>query len=185
MFLIWSLQMKLLKKSMISFAFALRLPVIIPAALHVHYISKTINSSEPTLVGVYALACRQSELAWAITAATIPCLRPFITATATNYGAPAEGPRTKTGTYGVHGSQQSASKISRNRSGRNPLASLTSRLRSQKQASSSSMPGDSIFEDQYVNRRAEASRHAGSIESGESQQMIILKNISYKVEPEE
>jgi len=184
-FLIYSLQMTLTKKMMVILAFAMRLPIIIPAAFHVHYLSVAFNSSNTTLVGVYAVACRQSELAWAITAATIPCLRPFITATATNYGAPAEGPRTKVGTYGVYGNQQSSNLSSRNRSSPNPLVGLTSKLRSRtqdKQVSSPDFQGDNAFENQYANNGAQASRDARSIESGESTQMIILKNVSYKVE---
>src|SRR5277367_6427110 len=125
--------MPLFKKSAIVFAFALRLPVIVPAVFRLHYLSEALNSSNFTLDITNEAVCKQVEISYAIIAATLPCLRPFMVATATNYGAPAEGHKTKTGSYGKpYGQSRSSNKSSRRNRNQSPagfsLNNLTRKL---------------------------------------------------------
>jgi hypothetical protein len=199
-YLLHALQMPLLKKSTIVFAFALRLPVIVPAALRLHYLSEALNSSNFTLDITYPAVCKQVEIAYAIIAATLPCLRPFMVATATNYGAPAEGHRTKTGSYGKayarSGSLNKPSQRDRNQSSTgfnltNLTRKLGSGLHSEKNTASSTVNGDNSARicgmDSYGEHTAtvvasHAPRDTRSIESSESKQMIIRKDVEYAVE---
>ncbi|KAK2790842.1 hypothetical protein FQN53_008666 [Emmonsiellopsis sp. PD_33] len=57
-----------------------RLRVILPAAFHLHYIKKLLDSADPTLIGSYVTICAQIELSYGIMANTIPCLKPFMAA---------------------------------------------------------------------------------------------------------
>jgi hypothetical protein len=192
--------MPLSKKAAILFAFALRLPVIVPAALRIHYLSDALNSPDFTLDVTYEIICKQSEISYAIIGATLPCLRPFMTATATNYGAPAEGHKTKQGSNGgIYGRSGSSDKASRG----NPnhghvglsLTSLTSKLgqrgHPEKHNGFPPMSGDyngpTYGIDSYGQHTATVvashpSRDAHSIDSSESKQMIIRKDVEYAVE---
>ena len=96
-------------------SFALRLPVIVPIIVRLHYLDDAFNSPNYTLLVTWAVVCKEVQICYAIIAATIPCLKPFMSAMATNYGAPAEGARTKTGTYGKNTYKKSGNqKESRN-----------------------------------------------------------------------
>jgi hypothetical protein len=192
--------MSLLKKSTVVLAFALRLAVIIPIAFRLHYLSGALDSSNFTLDITYAAVCKQVEIAYAIIAATLPCLRPFMVATATNYGAPAEGHKTKTGSYGKayarSGSSNKSSRGDRSQSqaGFN-LTNLTRKLGSgsqtEKNNTSSTANGDNsgpmYGTDSHGNHTAtvvasHTPRDTRSIESSESKQMIIRKDVEYAVE---
>jgi hypothetical protein len=61
--------------------------VIATAALQIHYQSQKLHSANPTLDGVAATICRQTEIFYAIMASTIPCLRPFLASFFTGFGA--------------------------------------------------------------------------------------------------
>jgi len=188
-FIVYPLQMTLYWKLVITSGFALRLPIIIPTVFRLHYLSVAFNSANPTLVGVTAVVCKQTEIAYAIISATIPCLRPFMTATSTNYGAPAEGARTTKGIgySGGYGHKNSYNASARSRRGQNPLSNLTSKLRSMtkdRQTSSLASHSAGTFEIQNSSNMVSASGDTRSIGSGQSTQMIILKNVSYTVEDE-
>jgi hypothetical protein len=192
--------MPLLKKATIVFAFALRLAVIVPIALRLHYLSEALNSSNFTLDITYEVVCKQVEIAYAIIAATLPCLRPFMVATATNYGAPAEGHKTKTGSYGKayarSGSSNKSSRGDRNQNQpgfnlTNLTQKLSSGLHSEKNNTSSTANGDNSGPaygvDSYGEHTAtvvasRAQRDTRSMESSESKQMIIRKDVEYAVE---
>lgn len=70
-----------------------------------HYVDFQILSSNPTLDGAITLIWTQVELDYSIIAATIPCLKPFMTAVNTQYGA-IEGPRS-TGSHGYGSDKRS------------------------------------------------------------------------------
>jgi hypothetical protein len=198
-YLLHALQMPLFKKSAIVFAFALRLPVIVPAAFRLHYLSEALNSSNFTLDITYEAVCKQVEISYAIIAATLPCLRPFMVATATNYGAPAEGHKTKTGSYGkAYARSGSSNKSSRrNRDQGSAGFSLTSfsrklgtGLHSEKN-NASTVDGDNSAHIRRMDSHGEHTatvvashmpRDTRSIESSESKQMIIRKDVEYAVE---
>lgn len=61
--------------------------MIATAALQIHYQSQKLHSPNPTLDGVAATICRQTEIFYAIMASTIPCLRPFLASFFTGFGA--------------------------------------------------------------------------------------------------
>lgn len=195
-YLLYALQMTIFKKSAVLTGFALRLPLVIPIALRLHYLSLALNSSNYTLQVTNAAICKQVEIAYSIVAATIPCLRPFMTATATHYGAPAEGPRTKQGTYGAYGKSSNSSTSQKKQERRNggfQLASLTSRLspgRGNASKMNSSQPSQLRNGlDTYGNHTASVvagggsrARDTQSVGSTESKQMIIRKDVDYSVE---
>ncbi len=100
-YLVWDLQLPWINKITVVIAFALRLAIVAPIALHLHYISKAVQSKGAPLRATAFVICKQAEICYAIMGASIPVLRPFIIATTTNYGANAEGPRgSKSGSGG-------------------------------------------------------------------------------------
>ena len=90
-FLVYGLQMDFAKKAAVIFAFDLRLIVIVPIALRLYYFSGAYDTKDPTLRATTLTVCTQVQLACAVVIASVPTLRPFMIATATHYGAPAEG----------------------------------------------------------------------------------------------
>src|SRR5271169_6894881 len=80
--------------------------------MRLYYLSLEFSSSDPTLDGVSASVCTQVEMNYAIIAATIPCLRPFMTALSTNYGAPAQAKSSPSGTGIGTGTARSENDIS-------------------------------------------------------------------------
>jgi hypothetical protein len=199
-YLLYALQMPLLKRLAIMFAFALRLAVIVPAAFRLHYLSEALNSSDFTLDITYEAVCKQIEIASAIIAATLPCLRPFIVATATNYGAPAEGHKTKNGSYnkayGRSGSSNKSSRGDRKQSHTgfsltNLTRKLGSGLHSEKNSTSFTASGDNSGPTYGTDSNGKYTatvvasrtvRDTRSIESSESKQMIIRRDVEYAVE---
>lgn len=127
-FLVYGLQMDFSKKAAVIFAFDLRLLVIVPIALRIHYFSKSYDTSDPTLHATVLTLCTQVQIAIAIIFASVPTLRPFMVATATHYGAPAEGARTEnhTSSAGSFTLRNLASKIRKNASNRGTQASKLS-----------------------------------------------------------
>ncbi|CZT50031.1 uncharacterized protein RSE6_10950 [Rhynchosporium secalis] len=88
-YLVKDLQLSLQKKLLVVFAFGLRLPMIAPIILRLFSILAALNSQDPTLAGTMVIVYTQIELCYAIIAATLPCLRPFMNALSTHYGTPA------------------------------------------------------------------------------------------------
>lgn len=138
-------------------------------ALRLSYLNAEFSSSDPTLHGVLASVCTQIQVSYAIIAATIPCLRPFMTALSTNYGAPAKAKSSPS----VPGTVQSNNGYS--------LSSLSKKSRSDK-VTQVSVPQTRW--DQAENRTAVISTDQHSMESHESRQMIISKNTAWTVEYE-
>jgi hypothetical protein len=192
--------MTLFKKCAIMFAFALRLLVIVPAAFRLHFVADALNSSNFTLDMTFQVVCKQVEIAYAIVAATLPCLRPFMVATATNYGAPAEGHKSKMGSYSRayvrSGTNNKSSHTGRNQSHTafslsHITRNMSSGLHSEKNNVASTMNADNNGPmhgmDSYGRHRAtvvssHAPRDGRSIDSSESKQMIIRKDVEYAVE---
>jgi hypothetical protein len=142
-------------------------------AFRLYYLNIEFSSSDPTLHGVLASVCTQIQLSYTIIAATIPFLRPFMTALSTNYGAPAKAraspsvPGTGTGRSDNGFSLSTLSKKSRvGRSQEQSTEDLVPKTRWDKaEHRSTVIPGD---------------QH--SMESHESRQMIISKNTAWAVE---
>jgi len=98
LYLVRGLQLPFSKKTIVVAAFGFRLPIILPIVWRLHFLRSFLSSSNPTLDGTLVVVNTQIEMNYAIIAATIPCLRPFMTALSTNYGAPA--PKTPASNYG-------------------------------------------------------------------------------------
>ncbi|KAG4415819.1 hypothetical protein IFR04_011053 [Cadophora malorum] len=88
-YLIKNLQLCLQKKCVVVLAFGLHLPMVIPTILRLNNILSSLGSTDPSLEGAMVQVYTQIELCYAIIAATTPCLRPFMKALSTHYGAPA------------------------------------------------------------------------------------------------
>jgi hypothetical protein len=145
--------------------------VIIPTAFRLYYLSDEFSSSDPTLDGVFASICTQIEISYAIIAATTPCLRPFMTALSTNYGAPA---KTK-GSPSVMGTGRSDNEYSLN-----SLSKMSRLGRPEEKGKQVSQPA--MRWDQSEHHASVMSGDQHSMESHESKQMIISKNTEWAVE---
>jgi hypothetical protein len=149
---------------------SMKFSVIVPTAVRLYYLSDEFSSSDPTLDGVLASVCTQIELSYAIIAATTPCLRPFMTALSTNYGAPAQ---TK-GSPSAAGTKQSGNDFS--------LASLSKMSRLGHEEKGKSAPTTRWDQSEHHASVMSGAKH--SMESHESKQMIISKNTEWAVEYE-
>lgn len=147
--------------------------MIAPIILRLLAVRTAIHSSDPTLKGALVALFTQIEVAYAIIAATTPCLRPFMSALSTNYGAPASiksNPNT-TNAYSLN----SISKWSRKNN--------TQNSKKGKQAS--------MMSDAPVTRWDRSEHHASvvhgdshSMSSHDSKRMIISKNTEWTVDYE-
>ncbi|KAI9710043.1 MAG: hypothetical protein M1812_007507 [Candelaria pacifica] len=84
-YLVWNLQMPLMSKAIVVFAFAFRLPVLVAGIFRLRYLVPTVNSVDYTFDTVYGIVCTQIELHYSLMAATIPCMKPFVKAFNTGY----------------------------------------------------------------------------------------------------
>ncbi|ERT01164.1 hypothetical protein HMPREF1624_02406 [Sporothrix schenckii ATCC 58251] len=84
--LVRDLQLPWSKKSVVVVAYGLRLPVILAAAVRLYYLRQSLYSNDESLHGILAYVCTQTELAYAVIATTMPCLKPFMSALNTGYG---------------------------------------------------------------------------------------------------
>lgn len=148
--------------------------IIVAIAFRLYYLHAELLSLDPTLKGSIASVCTQIQLSYAIVATTTPCLRPFMTALNTHYGAPAEY-------NSPPGTKKSANSY--------VLSSLSKK--SQKSRTLGEENGtQTTFPDVAPNTRWDGMKHqtsviAGdsiSLESHSSIQMIIQKNTEWDVE---
>ncbi|KFY38630.1 hypothetical protein V494_04294 [Pseudogymnoascus sp. VKM F-4513 (FW-928)] len=165
-YLVQDLQVPLGKKVVVVLAFALRLPIIAPAALRLYYLNIEYSSSDPTLSGVLASVCAQIETSYAIISATIPCLRPFMSSLNTHYGAPAK-PKSTSGT-GSGGS--------------NPLTPLESLSKEGRSLGTKKREARGEMWDKPRNLTSVTRGEKHSIDSHDSKQMIITKDTEFRVE---
>lgn len=183
LFIVSSLQMSWGKKYVVLMAFSLRLLIIVPIAFRLYYIKKEYNSNDPTLIGSWAVIVTQVDVAYAIISATIPCLRPYMAATATAT-APTDG--TRLGTRYAKGSQEKSGGNAKNSYG---LTSLAGRFkgvksgREEKQLSTSTQEIYGNNNDHTVSVISPGDQH--SVESAESRQMIIRRDVEWAVTDEE
>ncbi|KAF8858971.1 hypothetical protein BDZ45DRAFT_650581 [Acephala macrosclerotiorum] len=84
--LVFKQRMPLSQKSVVISAFGMRLPTIAFCALRIHYFFPAFFTTDPTFDGVYFAVWTQTELTFSIMAATIPCLKPFMSSIGTNWG---------------------------------------------------------------------------------------------------
>ncbi|KAK0877149.1 hypothetical protein LTR87_008978 [Friedmanniomyces endolithicus] len=88
-YLVIGLQMPAKRKTVIVVAFGLRLFVIVPAVFRLHYVSKYINSANPTLALSNVAIWTEVQMHTSIMACVSYCFKSFTAAVSTNYGATA------------------------------------------------------------------------------------------------
>lgn len=94
---LWPLQMPLSRKLTAGFVFFQRLAIIAPILARLHFLSTAYHGDDPVLRATYSTICKETQVAFAIVATNIPCFRTFFIATATHYGAPADGAKSPYG----------------------------------------------------------------------------------------
>jgi hypothetical protein len=178
-----SLQMSWSKKYIVVMAFSLRLLIMVPIAFRLYYLKREYSSNNPTLIGTWAAIVTQVDVAFAIISATIPCLRPFMAATVTST-APTDGTR-KDSRY-AKGSQDKPTNISKNAYG---LHSLASRFKNGKSPREEKQLSDQSTQEIYgtnvdhtVSVISPGDQH--SVESQDSRQMIIRRDVEWAVTDE-
>jgi len=134
-YLVAGLHMSMAKKSMVIIAFGLRLPVIAACVLRLHYLAYSLDSSDPTFDTVLFVTWTEVELAYSIMAATIPCLKPFVSQLNTYYGSTqplsnaASGAFSKGSPNGSYGLRQFSSKMAKSEKSRKGTAKSAARSR--------------------------------------------------------
>ncbi|TKA70636.1 hypothetical protein B0A55_05748 [Friedmanniomyces simplex] len=88
-YLVFGLQMPVKRKTVIVAAFGLRLFVILPSILRLHYYSTYINSANPTLALSNVAIWTEVQMHTSIIACVSYCFKSFTAAVSTNYGATA------------------------------------------------------------------------------------------------
>ncbi|KAH7383048.1 hypothetical protein BKA64DRAFT_749130 [Cadophora sp. MPI-SDFR-AT-0126] len=172
-FLVKNLQLSLYQKSLVVFAFGLRLPMIAPIVLRLNSILSTLNSADPTLDGTMSIVYTQIELCYSIIAATTPCLRPFMKALSTHYGAPASIKSTPTNTHAYTLNSFSQ----RNKTSG---AKFASQGRTNRGSNDVDMP--TVRWDNSAHHASVMSGDQRSIQSHDSRQLIISKNTQWTVD---
>jgi len=84
-YLVWGLHMSGQKKRVVVLGFGFRLPLVAFAILHVHYVGKTIHSTNPAFDQIIPSIYEQVEMGWGLISATIPCLKGFVVDLGTGY----------------------------------------------------------------------------------------------------
>ena len=148
--------------------------VIIAAAFRLHYLAREFRSSDPTFEGVSASICTQIDMSYAIIATTLPCLRPFMTATSTQ--APIRDKKSRGSKYATGSSKPSII-----------LSSLATRLKASNNEEESKV--DLTTSSKGIRGWANGDHNASvttqgdqhSVGSNESRQMIIRKDVEWVV----
>lgn len=182
-YLVWGLQMSLVRKIGVVLVLDTRLVVIVPIVFHLHYLSDTLGSSDPTLSATYFVICKQAQIAYCIIAANIPSLRPLLTVTATHYGAPASAAKSEnrseghnSGTYNLRNLVFRNGTKSKQNSRRSEGVDDEERLKEVNANVDPSRTHTSII--------AERQQDLSERTSDDSEQMIIRKNVNYQVDYE-
>lgn len=173
--------MPLSKKLTAGFVFFQRLAIIAPIIAHLHFLFTVYYGDDPALRAAYSTICKETQVAFAIVATNIPCFRSFFIATATHYGAPADGATSPYGfSTGVSGSINLATLDTGKSSGSNNKQNLTQNSRNSQRLDFS--PGDrnrsvaAVISNTIERSDTRRSRSDGSRE------MIIRKDVNYDVQ---
>ena len=157
--------------------------VIAISALHLYYLHMEIVSGNPTLTGSFTVVCAQLELGYGIMASSIPCLKPFMSA----YEGPLRPPHKSSGhqssgdypftTYGSGHSKRLRSKEVGLSTGGSGMAGSGTMADER-----ALRPDQAGYQATISHRDPTAEDGAGSIDSGDSRQMIIRKDLVIKKE---
>ncbi|KAH9903776.1 hypothetical protein F4778DRAFT_781158 [Xylariomycetidae sp. FL2044] len=86
--LIWSLNMTTKLKAKVALAFGSRIPLIVAAVLHFHYIEEYTSSAEPQLIVSKPLLAQQVMITWSLISATIPNVTGLLRSFSTSFSFP-------------------------------------------------------------------------------------------------
>ena len=163
--------------------------------LRLHYLAKGIHSLNPTLELVGAVVWTQIEISYSMVSGTIPCLRPFMMAVSTDYGA--TEPRT------ALGSKAYTSSGSVNRKGNGYIVNAIGSEGGQKmnlennpsvfrkagRGASRICSSDNMSRSELSTNKSmtvhEGSHDSKSMESNDSRKMIIKKEMDFRAVDEE
>ncbi|MCJ1438360.1 hypothetical protein MMC27_007748 [Xylographa pallens] len=187
LYMVWTLQMEFKSQAIVVFAFACRLPVIIPAVLHILYLRPEIITADPSFQMAFAVVCVQIEMDYGAMAATIPCLGPFLKACRTH--TEVDGRQRPSRSFGLNTLGDPMSKISNK--GSKGSKALHSGLSSGARGNNRRTLDQQIFRPDYVEAVSTATpdkrnekTDQQSIESHDSRRMIIKKKTEYRVQYE-
>ncbi|KAN0096809.1 hypothetical protein V8E51_015614 [Hyaloscypha variabilis] len=195
-FLIFRLKMALSQKSIVVIAFGMRLPTIAFCALRIHYFFQAFFTTDPSFDGVFFSAWTQTELAYSIISATLPCLKPFMSTISANWG---EAPKPEfassnpSGSYGLRdlfgksdntGSEASKSKaVTTESESQDTLAEgLPYEPVHGSAMNHRTLKGDSVSHTTTIMDGFTLGDDRISTRSNDSQQMIIRKDTVYSVD---
>ncbi|KAE9371832.1 hypothetical protein N431DRAFT_377866, partial [Stipitochalara longipes BDJ] len=194
-FLIFGLKMALSQKTIVVSAFGMRLPTIIFCALRIHYFFQAFFTTDPSFDGVFFAAWTQTELAFSVISATLPCLKPFMSTISTNWGEapkPEFASSNQSGSYGLKdlfgksnttGTNASKSEVaaSERESQYNLATDLPYEPVHGNAINHRTLRGDSVSHTTTV-MHGFTLGDAVSTRSNDSQQMIIRKDTMYSVD---
>ncbi|GAB7354739.1 hypothetical protein MBLNU459_g5151t2 [Dothideomycetes sp. NU459] len=168
-------------KTQVVFAFLFRFPVAVFAIIHSQYVDDYTNSKHPGLAIVNALVWQESELGWSIVSASIPNLKGFMKSFSTGFGFEPGGVTTmsKSRSQNVSGSQSRAYMDTY------ALDDLAKRPSSTARVESSLAQRLNPEQNEYsieIRRDASGAGESDSIGSGKSQDMIIRKEVTMKID---
>lgn len=172
--------MRLAMKLAAGFIFLQRLTLVAPIVGQLHYLSFVYQSADPTLQATYSTLCREVEVALAIITTNIQCFRPFLQATATNYGAPAKEGLSTYGHEADAGGSVELSKLNNSQRSRNS-AQLPSERGDAPSRTGFSPTGRNHFSARVTSG---TDQHGDTISicTDDSANMIIRKELDYTVQ---
>ncbi|EFQ98518.1 hypothetical protein MGYG_01545 [Nannizzia gypsea CBS 118893] len=168
-YLIWGLQMVMSRKVVIVGAFACRLPVVGFSIFRLTTINGAVDLQDPTLSMVPYVIWTEILLHYSIMAATIPCLKPFFIAFNTGWG---QGSHKRTSRYPQYTSGASSKTGT-------TFSNKFGKIIGSSQADFRNDASGTRCLSHALNRE-----EAPSIESHESQRMIIRETRGWTVEHE-
>ncbi|KAL2682336.1 hypothetical protein Neosp_006786 [[Neocosmospora] mangrovei] len=84
----WSVSMSFARKCQVAMAFSFRIPLIALSAIHLAYISKYPDATEPQFAVTNSLLFQQTMIAWSLISATVPNLKNFLKSFSIGMGFP-------------------------------------------------------------------------------------------------
>ncbi|KAM0723328.1 hypothetical protein Q7P37_001530 [Cladosporium fusiforme] len=177
--LVWSLQMTKVRKWSVISAFAYRLVLIIPITFRLATHDPTGMTRDPTFRSVLFVVWTQVELHLTVITATIPVLRPVINNLNTSYSS--LGPSGSSADYGTSQGTYKLSNLKKpsSRKAGSEATPCGSDVRGA-QTLNTALVATSFAQD--VNVKHGTAQDTSSIESHGSEQMIIRKQMSWRVE---
>ncbi len=150
------------------------------AAVHLHYIGNYVHATDTSLAIVAAVVWQQLELCWSLLSASIPNVKSFMKSFNSGFGLDidlatyAQGSRDYNTSYQLNSMR--ANGLKANASENRDMTSFVDNLRPDVGYHSATI--------QRVRANEEGLGKASSIESGESREMIIRKDVAWNVDYE-